>query len=169
MKKHILTIVLILSLISCKKEGPELASTEVTQTVTAATVITDPVNYPPGVSSVKTNAIQLNYGVLKVSKSMTLTLNNISPDVMANYSVHIYLKSAGKYIHMPASTASGIAYNYSLKASYPYCSATITRPVGTAEQFEDVIVVAAKNSYLLSMNPTINFTDYNVVKLRLDF
>ncbi len=167
MKNFLLSVVLLTSLISCSKEAPEEPANETTVPVTIAAVITDPVNYPPSVSKVLTNAIQLNYGAVKVAKSMNLLLSNITPEIMGTYTVHIYLKAGGKYYHLPGTTALGTSYNYSLKAAFPFCNLTITRAPGTGEVFDDVIIVLAKNAVLLSMTPSLNFTDYNTVKSRL--
>jgi len=166
MKKYLLSFILIGSLVSCKKETPEATENAGPQII-AATVVLDPVNYAPGVTKVLTNAIQLNYGAIKVGKSMNLALASITPDIMANYSVHIYLKSGGKYYHLPALSPMGISYTYTLKAAFPFCNTTVTRPPGVPEMFDDVIVVAAKNSYLLAMTPSLNFSDYNAVKIKL--
>ncbi|MES2777687.1 MAG: hypothetical protein V4722_26145 [Bacteroidota bacterium] len=168
MKNFILSLVLLTSLISCSKEAPEEPDSETTTIpVTIAAVVTDPVNYPPSVSKILTNAIQLNYGAVKVARSMNLSLSNVTPEIMSTYSVHIYLKSGNKYVHLPGTSALGTAYNYSLKAAYPFCNLTVTRAAGTGEVFDDVIIVLAKNTILLSMTPSLNFTDYNAVKTRL--
>jgi hypothetical protein len=167
MKNLLLLSILFSAFVSCKKETIDTPVEEVPIRVTNAVAVTDTVNYPPSVSNVKTNATQLNYGKIKVVKSMNLLLNSIAPDIMANSSIHIYLKLGGNYYHLPNSTPAGIAYNYTLRAAFPYCNVTVTRSAGAAEVFEDVIIVAAKNSYLLTMTPTLNFTNYSNVKLKL--
>ena len=165
MKKYILSFIFLGALISCSKDSVE--DPDVTPPSQAAAAVLDPVNYAPAVTKVLPTAIQLNFGSVRVGKSMNLTLTHITPDVMANYSIHIYLKSGIKYHHLPGISLAGISYNYSLKAVFPYCSTTITRAQGTVEAFDDVIVVAAKNSVLLTMTPSLNFSDYNVVKVKL--
>lgn len=166
MKKQILPIIFFIALIGCKKDSiidPVNPGTD----IITATVITDPLNYAPGVTIVKPNATQLNYGAVKVVKGMSLLLNTITPDIMSNSGMHIYLKSGNSYNHLPYTTSGGITYNYALKAAFPYCSVTITRTVGVANTFDDVIVIAAKNSFLQSMSPSLNFLDYNNVKIKL--
>ncbi len=166
MKNLILLLIAPICFISCKKESVVPPATETVEVVNA-TVITDPSNYPPSVSNVKTNVTQLNYGSIKVAKSMNLLLRSITPDIMANSSIHIYLKLGGNYYHLPNKTPNGISYNYSLKSAYPFCNLTVTRSAGVAEIFEDVIIVVANNSYLLTMTPTLNFSNYGNVKLKL--
>ena len=167
MKKLLFLSILFSAFTSCKKESVDTPTEDVPIIENNAVAVTDPVNYPPSVSIAKTNVTQLNYGRIKVAKSMNLQLSNITPDIMANSSIHIYLKLGGNYYHLPNSTPTGIAYNYSLKAAYPYCNLTVTRSVGLPEVFEDVIIVVAKNSYLLTMTPSLNFGNYGTVKLRL--
>ena len=99
MQKFVLSLLIVSSLISCKKQTVELPVSQSTIVpAVAATAVTDPVNYSPSVSNVKTNATQLNYGVLKVAKFTNLLMANVTPEIMSISSIHIYLKANSKYI-----------------------------------------------------------------------
>lgn len=164
MTKQLISFLLLAAIVTgCRHQNPE------TSVLNPATPVIDPVNYPPAVTQTLPNAIQLNYGTVTAAKSMTLTLSGITPAILSNHSVHIYLKSGGKYLHLPGKTDANVIYNYTLKSAAPYCSVTITRAPGTNETFDDIIMVAANFNYLSTLNPPLNFTDYGTVKIRLGF
>ncbi|MEO7312667.1 MAG: hypothetical protein ABIX01_19935 [Chitinophagaceae bacterium] len=173
MKNALLFLIVSLPfIVSCKKQAigePSSDASRVVTTVSNASAVLDPVNYPPAVSKILPNAIQLNYGAVRIGKTMNLLLANITPSIMSQYSFHIYLKANNKYYHLPGVAGSAVSYSYSLKAVFPYCNVTISRPPGTPELFDDVIIVSAKIDYLSTFVPSIDFADYNTAKTKLGF
>lgn len=165
---------LLLLCLSCSKskqeEPPPATTPPANPPPTGLTMLTDPVNCPPTLYQSNANAFQLSYARMKLIKGMSGQMTNITPNIIANNSVHVYMKSTdGRYYHLPATTVANILYNYSLTSAFPQCSFNIKRGTGVEEIFESIIVVGAKTSYLSSLNPQLDFSDYSKVKLKLGF
>lgn len=161
---------LLLFFISCSKGKQETPpSTNPVISIPSA-ILTDPVNCPPTLYQSNTNAFQLSYAQMKLIKGMSGQMTNITPNISANSTIHVYLRGTnGKYYHLPATTVANIAYNYSLTSAFPQCSFSIKRGAGAEEIFETIILVGAKTSYLSSLSPQLDFSDYGKVKLKLGF
>jgi hypothetical protein len=166
---------LLLFAISCTKSNDEpVAQTPTTPvtvvTTSTAAILTDPVNCPPSLYQANANAFQLSYARMKLIKGMSGQLTNITPSILANNTIHVYLRgSDGKYYHLPATTIANVAYNYTLTSAFPQSSISIKRGAGPEETFETVIVLGANSSYLSAISPQLNFADYGAVKMKLGF
>lgn len=155
--------------LSCSKNKQE-DPPPTTPPGTGATMLTDPVNCPPTLYQSNTNAFQLSYARMKLVKGMSGQMTNITPNIVSNNTVHVYMKGTnGKYYHLPTTTIANIAYNYSLTSAFQQCSFSIKRGTGADEVFDAIIVVGANTSYLSSLNPQLDFSDYGKVKLKLGF
>jgi hypothetical protein len=164
----------MLFLFSCtkSKEAPPLPTLSQTSATVAtpATTLVDPVNCPPTLIQSNANAFQINYARMKLVKSMSGQMKGITPDIIANYAIHVYLRgSNGKYYHLPATTVANVSYNFTLTSAFPQSSISIRRGAGPEEIFESVIVLGAKASHLVTFNPQLNFADYGAVKTKLGF
>lgn len=171
--------VALLFLSSCSKtvEAPAVVVQPRTDTIPIAiapapapVLLTDPVNCPPSLYQSNTNAFQFTYARMKLLKGMSGQLTAITPNIIANYNIHIYMRgTSGKYYHLPATTVANVSYNYTLTSAFPQSSFNIKRGAGPEEIFDAIILVGAKASYLSTLNPQLNFADYGTVKMKLGF
>lgn len=138
--------------------------------INTAAPIDDPSNWEPSVVQTNTNAKQYNYGRVRIIKGLSLALRGMNASDISINNIHVYLKSSnGTYLHIPSTSHLGISYGYYLKSASPNSTLYITRSAGAAENYEDIVILSAKTSYLQTLNPAINFTVYGNAKTKLGF
>ncbi len=132
--------------------------------------ITDPVSWEPSVIQTNSNARQFNFGKVKIVKGLSLLVKGMNAGDISSYVIHVYLRTAsGNYIHLPANSVNGIAYNFYLKAANPNSTLFITRSMGAQEIYYDIIILAAKSSYVQSYPGSIDFLNYGIAKAKVGF
>lgn len=162
----------MLFLVACTKSNATLDSTTPAgaSTTNSESILVNPTNCPPSLFQSNANAFHYNFSKMQLSAGMTGMLSSTSPSVSAVSVFHVYLKTAdGKYCHLPSYSPGNIPYSYSVKASFPYSTLTITRPNGNSETFESIIVIGVNGSYLSGLTKPINFDDYGTAKTKLGF
>jgi len=167
MNLFLLIIVFFSILGGCNKQNTDINNHPLCRRDAAP--IIDPQNLLPDGYQKNGNAVQMNYGSIMAVKSINVILKTITPGDMAIYKAFIYVRLRDSYVHLPTVTPRGVHYTYKLEVGLPFCSATIVRPEGTGELLEDVIIILAKRSYLLTIGSPLNFSDYGTVKLKLGF
>lgn len=132
--------------------------------------LVDPANWSPSVVQTNTNAKQFNYGKVKVVAGLSVLLSGMGITEMSSNNIHVYLRStSGAYLHLPATSAAGVTYTYFLKAANPNSALFINRGAGVQETYDDIIILAAKTSYIQSLSSPINFAVYGTAKTKLGF
>ncbi|MES2777686.1 MAG: hypothetical protein V4722_26140 [Bacteroidota bacterium] len=130
--------------------------------------ITDPVSWEPSVIQTNSNARQFNYGKVKIVNGLSVLVKGMNAGDVSSYSLHVYLRtSSGIYIHLPANSANGVAYSYYLKTANPNSTLFVTRTAGSQEIYQDLIILAAKSSFIQSYPGSIDFLNYGSAKAKL--